>query len=190
MSQVERVNVAWERIEKWFSEKAPGMELGAAASAAEITAVETHIGFALPEELKASLMRHNGVENWTKVELLSTNDIQREWDCWAGLVDDGTFDDQVGENWTDSLQKCWYDKKWIPLDADGGGNGSMIDLNPGDKGTVGQIIYMDHEVGPNGPVFADLATYLEKAAQDLEGGKYRVEDGYLEEIEGEEDDDN
>jgi len=181
MSQVERVNAAWDRIEKWFSEKAPDMELGAGAGAADITALETHIGVALPEELKASLMRHNGVENWTKGELLSTEGIKREWSCWAGLVDDGTFDDCTGEE-NDCLQKCWFDKSWIPIDADGGGNGACLDLNPGSKGTVGQIIDMDHEVGASGPQFADFAAYLEETAKMLEGGKYSVEDGYLEEI--------
>jgi cell wall assembly regulator SMI1 len=189
MAQVKRVNAAWERIEKWYSEKAPDMELGAGASAADITDVETHLGLTLPKELKASLMRHNGVENWTKSELLSTDRIKSEWDCWAGLVDEGQFDGQSGEDEdNDRIQKCWYDKKWIPLDADGGGNGNLIDLNPGPKGKTGQVIYMDHEVGPSGPVFSDLATYLEKNAEMLEDGKYRVEDGYLEEIDGDEED--
>ncbi len=182
MSQVERVNAAWERIEKWFAEKAPDMQLGAGAAAADITAVETHLGLSFPEELKASLMRHNGVDNWTKGELLSVDRIKSEWSCWAGLVDDGTFDDNVGEEDNDCIQKCWFNKSWIPIDADGGGNGACLDLNPGPDGTVGQIIDMDHEVGPSGPQFTDFAAYLEDTAESLEKGKYRVEDGYIEEI--------
>ena len=182
MSQVERVNAAWDRIEKWFSEKAPDMELGAGAGAADITALETHIGVALPEELKASLMRHNGVENWTKGELLSTGRIKNEWDWRSGLAEDEGYGERPGED-NEFIKNCWFDNSWIPIDADGGGNGACLDLNPGPKGTVGQILDLDHESGPSGPLFSDFAAYLEKAAEELEGGKFRMNEkgGYLEE---------
>ncbi len=180
MAQIERVNAAWDRIEKWYAEKIPDCELGAAAAAADITSVETHLGLTLPEELKASLMRHNGVGYWPSAELLSADRIKDEWDVWAGLIDDGTFDGLSGDD-DDRLQKCWYDKKWIPIDADGCGNGACLDLNPGPKGTVGQILNMDHELGPK-LIFQDFAGYLESVAAKLEAGKYRVENGYPEEI--------
>ncbi len=171
MSQVERVNAAWNRIEKWYAEKAPDIELGAVAAAADITAVETHLGLALPEELKASLMRHNGVKNWPRGELLSVGRIKNDWDDYADLLDEGTFDDILGKE-NDFIQKCWWNKSWVPIDADGNGNLTFLDLNPGSKGVVGQVIYMDQEEGPSLPLFADFAAYLENTAEMLEGGKY------------------
>ena len=39
----------------------------------------------------------------------------------------------------------WWNPKWIPLTADGGGNGKMIDLDPTGNGTAGQIIQMWHD---------------------------------------------
>jgi len=181
MAQVERVNAAWDRIDKWYNEKFAEAELPGGAAAADITALETHMNLTLPEELKASLMRHNGVDQWKNGELLSIEGIKREWDCWTGLVDDGTFDDCSGDD-NEFIQKCWWSKSWIPIHADGGGNGDCIDTNPGPKGAVGQIIFMDHEVGASGPDHSDFASYLEDFADQLENGKFSVEDGYLEEV--------
>ncbi len=46
----------------------------------------------------------------------------------------------------------------------------MIDMNPGPKGTVGQIVFLYHETGGEGPVYPDYATYLESIATELEAG--------------------
>jgi len=182
MSQIEQVNAAWERIEKWYATHFPAHELPVGASAADITALETHLGLALPEELKASLMRHNGLERWTRGELLSTEGIKSEWSELAFELDHGTFDDwELQEN--DFIQKCWFHKSWIPVDWDGGGNGFYIDMNPGPKGKAGQMIFLEHEVGPEGPHFPDFVAYLEDAAGKLEAGKFKVEGEHLEEIE-------
>jgi len=72
MSQIDKVNAAWERIENWYATNWPTCELPAGAAQADITSLETHLGFPLPEELKASLMRHNGFDDWTQGELYST----------------------------------------------------------------------------------------------------------------------
>jgi len=181
LSQVERVHAAWERIEKWYAEKNPDYKLPAGAAVADITAVETHLGFALPEELKASLMRHNGAHYWLHIELLSAKRIKDEWSVRAGLVDNGTFDGCKGEE-NEFLQKSWFNKSWILIDTDCISNGACLDLNPGPKGKVGQIIYFDHEMGPSGPRFPDFAAYLEDAADLLESGKYQVVDGYPKEV--------
>ena len=105
MSQIERVNAAQDHIEKWCAEKAPDIEIGAGATDTDVAAVETHIGFVLPEELKAFLITHNEVENWTRRELLSTQIIQYLWNIQAELLDKGTFDDCLGEE-NDCIKLC------------------------------------------------------------------------------------
>jgi len=178
MAQIEKVNAAWDRIDKWYSENFATAELPGGAAAADITALETHMSFTLPEELKASLMRHNGVGYWKNGELLSVEGIKMDWECWTGLVDDGTFDDWKGED-NAFLQKCWWNKSWIPIHADDCGNEYCIDMNPGPKGTVGQIIFMDREVGAFAPCNSDFASYLEEFANELESGEYSADGGYL-----------
>jgi len=73
---------------------------------------------------------------------------------------------------TNSYKNVGGDKSWIPVDYDGGGDGFYIDLNPGPKGKVGQIIFLSHETGPDGPHFPDFVAYLEDGASKLEAGKY------------------
>lgn len=167
-TQVERVNAIWDRIEKWFAENRPSEELPAGAAPADIVSLETHLGRAIPEELKTSLLRHNGLENISKGQLLTAEEIKEEWNTWAGVEDLDELESLNEPN--EYIQSCFFDKAWIPIDADGGGNGHLIDLNPGPKGTVGQVVFLCHETGGEGPVYPDYATYLESVAKELEAG--------------------
>ena len=179
MSQIEKVNAAWVRIEKWYATNLPDFKFPAGAAPADIIALETHMGLTFPEELKASLTRHDGVEPWTKWQLLSIEGIKLIWDRWTDLIDKGLFDNNheniYGPN--DFIQKCWWNKSWIPIDADSSGNSFMIDLSPGPKGIIGQILYHSHEIGPQGPKNPDYAAYLEEAADGLEAGDFIAEYG-------------
>jgi len=171
-SEVERVNAAWDSIEKHFAEKKPDYKLPAGAAAADIAALETLLKFSLPEEFKVSLRRHNGAEEWTKGKLLhSIESLKGDWGELAGLVDDGGWEESPEGN-NEFIQKTFFDKKWIPFDANPEtGHVSYIDLNPGTKGKVGQIIKLDPMSGAQGPLFSDFAAYLEDAASLLESGK-------------------
>ena len=106
--------------------------------------------------------------------------IKSEWDVWAGLVSE--FEGSKGKDTGDKLQAVWCSTSWVPIDADGARNGSCVDLKPGKNGTMGQVIDMDHEVGPSGPMFEDYPAYLEDIASELEAGNFRNKDGWLEEV--------
>jgi len=166
--EVQRVNDAWEMIEEWFAKNKPEYKLAPGASDAEIEKLETHLGMAIPDALKASLKRHNGVDEleWPKGEFLSIESIIRDWDMRTGIFEglDEEADQEEG-----MIKAGWWHKEWIPIDADGAGNGACMDLAPGPKGKKGQIIDFDHESGPNGPHFEDLGEYLEAVCDDLRG---------------------
>jgi len=159
-NEAERINGIWDRLEKRFAKSYPDYKLPPGASASDIHNLETKIGITLPEGLKASLARHNGVDemHWPKGTLNSVEDILRDWEMWRDVAGDG---EDIGSKDNDFIQPKWWDTKWIPLDADGAGNGAVIDMNPGPKGDLGQVIDMDHETGPNGPLYSCLAEYLE-----------------------------
>jgi len=164
---VERVIEAWEMIEEWFAKNKPTYKLAPGASAADIEKLETRIGLPLPEELKASLMRHDGVDelHWPKGELCSVEGILRDWEMRAEIFDAAEDGDAEGG----MFKAGWWRNSWIPIDADGAGNGACIDLEPGTKGKKGQIIDFDHETGPNGPQYEDLGDYMEACVDDLRG---------------------
>ena len=84
-------------------------------------------------------------------EWLSVRRIIEEYRIWKQLYEEGLFAEDDGtpfgcepEDAGIKPDFCW-NPKWIPLTADGGGNGKMIDLDPTGNGTVGQIIQMWHD---------------------------------------------
>ncbi|MFJ6460185.1 SMI1/KNR4 family protein [Streptomyces sp. NPDC091387] len=177
------ISSVWAQIEEWYAERDATHFLLPPATAEDIAAVETELGVSLPEALTLSLRRHDGSSDsgWPAGQLLSCARIISETTVWRDLLADGTFDDEADFNANDAdaqaLQPGWWNPGWISLDADGGGNGSALDLSPGPDGTVGQIIDMDHEVGPSGPTAPDFIGYLSDRLEELEDctvvdGKY------------------
>ena len=182
MTTVERVNKAWDRIEVWYQKNAPKWELPKGATDEEIDDLAAHLKVTFPEELRVSLKRHNGTEDgqWARVSLNSTKRIKSEWNTWTDLLKEGLFDDSTVESDGTYQAKYWCES-WVPIDANGGGDGYIMDLAPGPKGKIGQILFLDHEEGPSGPKYPDYAGYLENIAEKLEKGNYTVIDNYLEE---------
>ena len=196
MSAVERVNKAWDRIEAWYKKNLPGWKPRSGASDTAIDALAKHMKVTFPEELRVSLKRHNGIEDlkWPGGSLLSLVEIQMEWDTWTEMARAGEFDDERVESDGTFQPKRWCEA-WIPIDSDGGGNCNMMDLAPGSKGRIGQMLYFDHEKGPEKSEYPDYPGYLEAIADGFEKGRYSVDDDAIidneaDGEEGEDDDDD
>lgn len=184
-AEQDRVEAAWTTIEAWYAEQGASHLLHPPAGPDQVAAVEAALDVTLPEPWRASLLRHDGTDEggWPTGELLSTQRIVDETNVWRKLLDGGTFEDSASDRGDDgeALAPGWWNRGWICLDADGAGNGAAVDLEPGPEGSVGQVIDMDHEVGPSGPMADDVAAYLERVVDSLDG--YRLVDGeYLEEV--------
>lgn len=170
----------WRRIEAWYEAQGASHLLNPGASGETIAEAEKQLGVSFPAELRESLRRHDGsnVMGWAGGELLSLERIASERHIWLELLGDGTFDPNADHNEESTfLQSGWWNAAWIPLDADGGGNGAVIDMAPGPDGQVGQIVDMDHEVGPSGPQYDSLTEYLEAVADGLEAEQFVIYDG-------------
>ncbi|WP_406450508.1 SMI1/KNR4 family protein [Streptomyces sp. NBC_00876] len=170
----EAVASVWEQIEKWYAEQDAAHFLLPPATAEDIAAVESELGVPLPQEVKASLLRHNGSRDggWPSGTLLSCTAIVEETGVWRDLLSDGSFDDVADfhsdDDGVQALKPGWWNLGWVSLDADGGGNGAVLDLSPGPGGKSGQIIDMDHETGPTGPTAPDFTGYLNDRLEALE----------------------
>lgn len=175
------INAIWEHIEAWYASQKAAHLLHPGASAEAIASAEKQLGVPLPLQLRQSLQRHDGTAEggWRYGTLLGVESIQAEEKIWRELLDNGTFSANADHDASEgdaSIQKGWWVRGWIPLDADGAGNGNVVDIVPGPNGVVGQIIDMDHEVGPSGPEFSSLAEYLEDVLKDLESGEFAYYD--------------
>lgn len=177
------VAAVWEDIERWYAAQGAAHLIRPPATGEQVASVEATLGVELPEAVKASLRRHDGTADggWPEGTLLSCDGILSEAHVWRELLADGTFDELKDfRSGSEALKAGWWNTGWVPLDADGGGNGSVLDLSPGPEGQVGQVIDMDHEVGPSGPIASDFVGYLTSVAARLED--FSVVDGeYVEE---------
>lgn len=187
MDGIDAVDQAWARVERWYAATGHPEALAPGADPAAVDRAESELGLTLPVELRASLLRHDGTSDggWVWGELLSVAGIVAEVRIWRELLDDGTFDPQAEDDFgtpAGALQPGWWHRGWISLDADGGGNGHVVDSAPGPRGSPGQVFYMDHEMGPNGPSHTGVAAYLREAAERLEADRHTWADDWLESL--------
>ena len=163
-------------------------ELNAGAREADFAKLEQTLGYALPEEFKELYRVANGEPDIDGVfasdEWLSIDRIISEYAVWKDLYDDGSFQEDDGTDYgcepEDAGIKAdfWWNPKWIPLSADGGGNGKMIDLDPAPSGTAGQIIQMWHDDAAREKEANSLREFLQNYVQDLEAVRYVLDADY------------
>ena len=162
-------------------------ELNAGASEADFAELEQTLGYALPEEFKELYRVANGEADIDGVfageEWLSIERIIDEYNIWQELYQNGTFQEDDGtpygcEPEAGIKPDFWWNPKWIPLSADGGGNGKMIDLDPSEQGTAGQIIQMWHDDEAREKVANSLREFLQNYVRDLEAGLYVLDADY------------
>jgi hypothetical protein len=122
------VNRQWARIERWLKANAPETyrTLAGPARARTIAVAEAQMGLRFPDDLKASLLRHDGSRasrsSWgfgpMAYESLSVRQIR---DSWRGLC--GT--ERVQEGADDRGE--WWDGRLIPVGSDGTGGDLVVD---------------------------------------------------------------
>ncbi|MEV0381101.1 SMI1/KNR4 family protein [Nonomuraea sp. NPDC050643] len=138
------VNRQWRRIETWLRANAPASHrtLGRPATPAAVAAAEAQMGMRFPDDLKASLLRHDGStgsdDAWAfgplGNESLSVEEIRRTWRMLCDIDDEDITDGHS----TDPRAE-WWDGRMIPFGSDGVGDHLVIDSVRRDVGGT------DHE---------------------------------------------
>lgn len=188
---VRRIITQLEHLKQQFPEAAAEFNLdytlNVGAAETDFARLEAVLGYALPEEFKELYRVADGESGTAGVlaseEWLSIERIIEEYGVWKTLLDDGMFaDDGMPYDCEpeDAAIKgdLWWNPKWIPLTADGGGNGKMIDMDPTEHGTAGQIIQMWHDDAAREKEANSLREFLQNYVQDLEAGRYVLDAEY------------
>lgn len=136
------------------------------AAADDIAKIEDLVGARLPEDVKESLLLHDGLgeaEAWELLPgsderplggwILSCEEIRDEWGIWKDLYDSDN------DEWADE----WWTPNLVPLVSDGAGNSLCADVKNGG------LVDMDHEMGPTRTGFGSWADYLATVAANVEG---------------------
>jgi cell wall assembly regulator SMI1 len=165
----DRVNRAWERIEKWLAANAPASAatLAPPASPAAISKVQQQIGVPIPAELIAFLRRHDGAgtnmrDGFTLPPFyipMSTEGIISEAKMMCDVLGSSGSDGSVGS---------WWHGQVIPVAFDGGGGNLLLDQRPGRGGRLGDH---DEETEMMFNTYPrSLTELLEQTATSLETG--------------------
>lgn len=172
----------WIRLETWLGTNVPAIAMGLAAGASEddIEEAEADLEHALPADVRASLLRHNGqlirddgepiggglLDGWA---LRGIADIVPEWRMLNGSLEGGDIPKSIEAD--PEVRPVWWNPAWIPITADGAGNAHCIDLDPAPGGTAGQIIYFFYDAPERALVAASFREWLTDLADDLENGR-------------------
>lgn len=174
----------------------------------DLASVEMQFGFSLPQVIRESYLMVDGQEPESSagcseglffgLHLLPLEEVLEEWRFWREVDDDPNtgahpqlreYMQSVPPGW---IRKEYSQRGWIPLMSDKTGNYVGIDINPGEGGSVGQVIVFGRDFDTkvvlwkgDGP--AGWATWLASFAEVLESGE-GFELGASTESEGSEDD--
>ncbi len=189
---IDRIIAQLERLKQQYPEASVRHEadfsLNKGAGEADFAELEKELGYALPEDFKELYRIADGEAGQEGVlageEWLSVERIIEEYGVWKGLYEGGMLEEDDGTPFGCTPEDagikpdfCW-NPKWIPLTADGCGNGKMIDLDPTEHGTAGQIIQMWHDDSAYSKEAESLHDFFARYAQDLEDGKYVLSADY------------
>jgi cell wall assembly regulator SMI1 len=138
---------AWDVIHGWLDKNAPSLrpKLGKPATQSAIAALEKAIGLQLPDDFKASYLVHDGADPYSGpiigVPLLSLARIQKEWKGLKPKKGDAlqTLEKEVSYA-KGTIKEDGANAKWIPFAGPDEDNYIGLDLDPGPKGTPGQVI--------------------------------------------------
>ena len=180
------VSEVWKRITTCLGEHASSLKLRDGASEAAIAELEQALGVELPADYKAWLRIHDGEDHvegrveWLPAwgRLLSIETTLERWrdeQEWAQTDDDEGFQYVMDD---DQIRCVVKHAKRIVIAGNvwGDGDNTYIDLIPGPKGTVGQIIVAtsecDFEV-----VGSSFLDFLTRWASAFEAGTISVQTG-------------
>jgi cell wall assembly regulator SMI1 len=175
----------WLRIEGVLQAAAPdlyaALTKAAPAPAPAIAAAEDRIGLLLPEDVRASYAVHDGSgeacilpqrngSRWMNgVALLSLDEVVRDAQMWRAFRFDESNHSRARPD--GPIRRTWWNRRWVPVTWDGGGDHLCLDFDPAPGGVSGQVICFSHEIGPVTVVADCWKSYLERVATDLETGR-------------------
>ncbi|WP_281356298.1 SMI1/KNR4 family protein [Acrocarpospora macrocephala] len=153
-------------MERWLARKAPATykKLARPATQRAIAKAEAAMGMRFPDDLRASLLRHDGGGSWgfgpaPFYELMSAKYIHSDWKMLCGIVLDGAS----GE-----LDTSWWDGHLIPFAAAHDGGNLFIDSRTGKTGDYFNETGLTYEGDVVWPSYLAL---LKATARSLETGK-------------------
>jgi cell wall assembly regulator SMI1 len=150
-------------------------------SASAIRKAEAAMRVKFPEDFRKLLLRHDGSGKHFispyKIgsggqTFLALKDIIGTWKCMVDIGADfenqGEFGKQKGP-----IKPNYWNKRWISFTENGCGDNIVIDLDPPDEGTLGQVVDWWHEGGVTTFQASSLREWLNEVVDEIKNGVYK-----------------
>ncbi len=169
------------RIESWFATHLPEFldDLAPGCSEASLAETEALIGAVLPEDFKNLYRRHDGQmlrHCWGifyGIQFISLSQVRQEWSGWKEVIHSGFNDRPSYESAPPgAIRNVYASPGWIAFAIDSGGNSIGIDLDPGPRGTRGQVINFGRDEFEKFVLARSTSEFLEWFAGQLESGNF------------------
>ena len=192
-SKKRTANEAWKRIEHWLSANAPEIlsSLNDPATPEALWKLADAVGQSLPEEMSTVYRVHDGQDDESGAGGLLPNgydygdmahglaELERfisDHEMMTKLIEMGDFSD-IQKQPNPAIKTAPWNKLWIPIANDGGGDYHCIDLDPGSDGMRGQVITVG-ESETQTVVASSLSDWLSQIADEMEAGQLKVNEDY------------
>jgi internalin A len=155
----------WDRVDRTLARFAPLVfgQLRPPATVTQIEKAETEMGIELPRQIREAYLRHNGCPPpWREYPNLPQQDkfLLRYYWCdldviaqrWHMMLSELKLSQQLHPDWYVGPEDWWSDLEikpegwnahWIPFGLSHTPDTVYIDLDPGPKGQLGQLISTD-----------------------------------------------
>jgi cell wall assembly regulator SMI1 len=162
------------------------------SSPADIAKLEAALDKKIPDDLRAFLLVCDfEILFEFNYRSLTAEHIHTRWASLADLLRRGTFDGRAEQRNIAEMnhgvaeriiRACWWSAGWLPFAQDSCGNQYCVDLDPGPKGTYGQVIAMEWQDagGPSATSWSSFDAYLTHQVDLVVQRKYRVFEGIVE----------
>lgn len=176
-----RIYAQFERL-KQHSQSDIDLSFNDGATDDDFAKLEQVLGFELPKEFKDIYRIHNGSANqgnFVDYEWLSIQRIIEFYQVWLEWYQSGEFNENgldfgCEPTSTAIKEQYWWNPRWIVITDNQCFDGKMIDLDPSETGTKGQIIQMWHDDPSRELLAVSLTDFFEQFATDLENDKYLI----------------
>ncbi|WP_229297047.1 MULTISPECIES: SMI1/KNR4 family protein [Herbaspirillum] len=177
-----------KRLEKWLETNLHEVyvDLAPGCSEADLAEFENQIGVALPESLKDLYRMHDGqfvsanTGPFFGLIFLSLADARKHWESWKKVIDECSPGDMQGASRfcksakAGAIKEIYANKFWIPFAYDYGGNHLGVDLDPGERGNVGQVINFGRDEDEKFVLGSSVETFMEWLVEQLESGNAAI----------------
>ena len=157
-------------------------ELNPPATSQQINEVASQLPFDFPDELEQLYSVYNGEANerglFFGFPLISLETAFDEWQMLAGLAseDFSDVDEDIVSIPKGHIKKNYANVSYFPFSRDRGGNYIVVDLDPDEKGTKGQIVNVGSDEDTRYVIAPSLDDFLAFCIYQIDIGNYAIKD--------------